>query len=106
MTRLRWMLLAGAGRGGPGLDGRSPAHAQQVDPTLNRFFYYPYYYFPANYWPSQGPQWPEPHGRTVHAAAGLHGLPAVQRAALALRVPHAAEATTAASISGSTSSER
>ena len=33
-----------------------------MDPTLNRFFYYPYYYFPANYWPSQGPQWPEPTG--------------------------------------------
>jgi hypothetical protein len=30
---------------------------------LNHFFYYPYYYFPANYWPTMSPQWPEPPGK-------------------------------------------
>src|SRR6516225_9910777 len=31
-------------------------------PNLNRFYYYPYYFFPHNYWPTQGPKWPEPVG--------------------------------------------
>ncbi len=31
-------------------------------PRPQSFFYYPYYYFPADYWPTQGPQWPEPPG--------------------------------------------
>jgi hypothetical protein len=29
---------------------------------LNRFYYYPYYVFPHNYWPAQGPRYPEPPG--------------------------------------------
>jgi len=61
MTRVRWILLAVLAVTGLGL-AAAPARAQQVDPTLGRFFYYPYYYFPANYWPSQGPQWPEAPG--------------------------------------------
>ncbi len=36
-----------------------PARAQGLD---NRFFHYPYYYFPHNFWPTMGPQWPEPVG--------------------------------------------
>ncbi len=32
------------------------------DPPLPRGFYYPYYYFPASYWPSNSPQYPEPYG--------------------------------------------
>src|SRR5437660_12712405 len=61
MTRVRWMLLTVLV--GVGLAfAAQPARAQQIDPTLNRFFYYPYYYYPHNYWPSQGPQWPEPPG--------------------------------------------
>ncbi|MFN4259021.1 MAG: hypothetical protein ACK4RK_06960 [Gemmataceae bacterium] len=30
--------------------------------TMNNFWYYPYYYFPANYWPCLGPKWPEGPG--------------------------------------------
>jgi hypothetical protein len=30
--------------------------------SLNNFWYYPYYYFPANYWPMMSPRWPEPVG--------------------------------------------
>jgi len=37
-----------------------PASAQGV--PLTRYYYYPYYFFPANYWPTMGPQWPEPPG--------------------------------------------
>lgn len=36
--------------------------AQAQDRNLDRFFYYPYYYFPADYWPTTGPRWPEPTG--------------------------------------------
>ena len=38
----------------------TPAAADQ--PPLPRFSYYPYYYFPHNYWPNLSPQWPEPPG--------------------------------------------
>ncbi len=42
------------------LGDATPAFAQGNN--LNRFSYYPYYYFPHNYWPTQGPRWPEPSG--------------------------------------------
>jgi hypothetical protein len=29
---------------------------------LNRWYYYPYTYFPHNYWPVQGPRYPEAPG--------------------------------------------
>jgi hypothetical protein len=29
---------------------------------LNRFYYYPYVYFPHNYWPAVSPRWPEQQG--------------------------------------------
>src|SRR5262245_59257221 len=60
LRRALWTLL-------PGLLGlalwtgmATPAQAQQYE--LNRFFYYPYYYYAWNYWPIQGPKWPEPVG--------------------------------------------
>jgi hypothetical protein len=40
----------------------SPARAQGSGPALDKMFYYPYYYFPHDYWPTQGPKWPEPVG--------------------------------------------
>lgn len=30
---------------------------------INRFFNYPYYYFPANYWRGMSPTWPEAQGK-------------------------------------------
>ncbi len=50
----------------------APARAQSFtvsrypppqDYTVNRFWYYPYYYFPANYWPGMSCKWPEPPGQ-------------------------------------------
>ena len=38
----------------------SDARADEIDP--NRFFHYPYTYFPHSYWPAQGPKYPEPVG--------------------------------------------
>jgi hypothetical protein len=40
----------------------TPGRAAAGDPPLPRLHYYPYYYFPHSYWPTQGPQWPEPPG--------------------------------------------
>mgnify|MGYP006269369463 CR=1 len=53
---LMLMLLAGE-------SFSSQAQAQSPDGNLQRFFHYPYYYFPHNYWPSMGPRWPEKPGQ-------------------------------------------
>ena len=36
--------------------------AKAQDAPLPRAFYYPYHYFPHNYWPAQSPQYPEAKG--------------------------------------------
>jgi len=61
---MRRCLLAFAIAAGVTLAGEiSSASAQQPSlPNLPRFSYYPYYYFPASYWPQMSPQWPEPPG--------------------------------------------
>lgn len=45
----------------------TPAQAQQYQyftgHQLNRYYYYPYVYFPHNYWPAMGPRWPEAPGQ-------------------------------------------
>ena len=61
MTR-RWLLtLSGVVLGVALWSGGSAARAQE-SPQLPRFYYYPYYYYAHNYWPTQSPQWPEPPG--------------------------------------------
>ncbi len=104
MTRVRYMLMAGLLGVGLSLIAAAPARAQQVDPALNRFFYYPYYYFPANYWPTQGPQWPEPPGAPT---SGRRPTWPTRRSTSRTGATNTSRrnATTAASISGSTSSE-
>ena len=57
--RLR-MVLASVLAVGLWAGTASTARAQQWN--LDRHFYYPYWYFPHNYWPTQGPHWPEPYG--------------------------------------------
>jgi hypothetical protein len=41
---------------------QSPGPQYQPTQPLNKFYYYPYYYFNHNYWPGAGPKWPEPVG--------------------------------------------
>jgi hypothetical protein len=49
----------------------APARAQSYYPpsytTLNRYYYYPYWYFAHSYWPRMSPPWPEP---VITPAAG------------------------------------
>ncbi len=52
------------------------AHAQQFE--MNRFFYYPYYYFPGTYWPMQGPKWPEPVGQPYMRPPAYMAFPPFQ----------------------------
>jgi hypothetical protein len=54
----------------------TPARAQNIDP--NRFNYYPYYYFPHNYWPAMSPKWPEPVGAPYRPAPAYMALPPFQ----------------------------
>ena len=58
----------------------SPAQAQYGPQTapLDRFAYYPYYYFPHNYWPTQGPKWPEPAGQPYMPPPAYMAYPAFQ----------------------------
>ena len=55
-----------------------PARAQ--GPGDPRFFHYPYYYFPHSYWPSMGPQWPEPVGAPYRPAPAYMALPPFREA--------------------------
>ena len=56
-------LAAGLWAGGPGsASAQVPGQVPPQTPPLPRFDYYPYYYFPHNYWPAMSPQWPEPPG--------------------------------------------
>jgi hypothetical protein len=61
MSRRCFTLVFGAVLG-LGLWMGGPSSARAADENLDRYFYYPFYYFPHNYWPSQGPQWPEKPG--------------------------------------------
>jgi hypothetical protein len=59
----------------------APVQAQYYQPynqsqQLNRLFYYPYYYFPHNYWPAQGPRWPEPQGAPYQRPPAYMAYPA------------------------------
>ena len=54
----RWIVGLVLGLVWLGLGGSAKAQ----EPSIGRFSYYPYYYFPHNYWPQQGPKWPEPPG--------------------------------------------
>ena len=62
----RWLALVVAGALGVGMWAANPTPVQAQTPQslqLNRFYHYPYYYFPHNYWPLYGPRWPERQGQ-------------------------------------------
>ena len=48
------------------------------DPPLTRFNYYPYYYFPHSYWPSNSPQWPEQPGQPYQRPPAYMAYPPFQ----------------------------
>ena len=58
----RWLSMILGSVLGLGLWMGVSTPARAADESLDRFFYYPYYYFPHSYRPSQGPQWPEKPG--------------------------------------------
>jgi hypothetical protein len=67
MYRKMWVALTLGLLAAGFLGGASSARAQYYQPyypsyQLNRLFYYPYYYFPHNYWPAMSPRWPEAPG--------------------------------------------
>jgi hypothetical protein len=43
---------------------------------ISRFYHYPYYYFPHNYWPLMGPRWPEPTGAPYQRPPAYMAYPA------------------------------
>src|SRR5437660_12712406 len=83
---------AADGAGGSGAGLRRPARAGATNrPDAQPLLLLPLLLLPAQLLAQPGPAVAGAAGRAVHAAARLHGLPAVQRAALALRILHAAE---------------
>lgn len=55
-------------------DSASSVHAET--PPLPRFAYYPYYYFPHNYWPILTPKWPEQPGQPYVRPPAYQAYPA------------------------------
>ncbi len=45
------------------VSAQGPSSGGGPNPSLPRMFYYPYTYFPHNYWPAYGPKWPEQAGQ-------------------------------------------
>lgn len=41
---------------------QQPQYNYNTGYQLNKWYYYPYTYFPHNYWPAEGPRWPEGPG--------------------------------------------
>ena len=79
MKRVLWALVAGV------LAGMTPsAEAQSyyyhpASYQLNRWYYYPYQYFPHNYWPAQTPRWPEAPGMPYQKPPAYQAYPAFQQ---------------------------
>jgi hypothetical protein len=44
------------------VSAQQPQYHYSTAYQLNQWYYYPYIYFPHNYWPAQGPRWPEAPG--------------------------------------------
>ena len=47
-------------------------------PDCPRMYHYPFYYFPHNYWPSMGPEWPEAPGSPYVPPPAYMAYPAFQ----------------------------
>jgi hypothetical protein len=55
-------LWAGAATPAFGQNYTDYRYPPKIDYQTSKFWHYPYYYYPANYWPCMGPQWPEQPG--------------------------------------------
>jgi hypothetical protein len=55
-----------------------PVRAQAQDYYMGRMFYYPYHYFPHNYWPIMSPPWPERPGEPYRRPPAYMAYPAFQ----------------------------
>ena len=71
----RWLVGLAAGVLWLAL-GAATNSAHAADPGIGRFNYYPYYYFPHNYWPQMGPQWPERPGQPYMRPPAYMAYPA------------------------------
>lgn len=75
------LVLALAGLAG----AESTAAAQQLQypfyPSyvLNQYYYYPYQYSAYNYWPVQGPRWPERPGQPYQKPPAYQSYPPYQQ---------------------------
>jgi hypothetical protein len=45
---------------------QAPAHPGSSYTPISPYFYYPYWFFPHNYWPSMSPAWPGPPNVGYH----------------------------------------
>ncbi len=74
----RWMLklLAASSALALWVGAEAPVQAAGNEPPLPRMYYYPYSYFPHNYWPAQSPQWPEPKGHPYVRPPAYQAYPA------------------------------
>ena len=59
-----------------GLFAAAPGSVEAKDPPLPNAYYYPYVYFPHNYWPANSPQWPEPAGAPYMRPPAYQAYPA------------------------------
>ncbi len=81
MSAKTWSVLAVVLAAAGLLGSAAPAQAQYYQSyypsyQLNRLFYYPYYYFPHNYWPVTSPQWPEAPGMPYQRPPAYMAYPA------------------------------
>ena len=65
LVALGWLAVATA-----------PAHAQGSGGLGTRFWHYPYYFFPHNYWPQMGPPYREPVGQPYMRPPAYMAYPA------------------------------
>src|SRR4051794_6736210 len=74
LRRMRKALVVGLALAGLWLC--SPGRASAQDYNLGRMFYYPYFYFPHNYWPVMSPAWPERPGEGYRRPPAYMAYPA------------------------------
>ena len=57
-------------------EAQQPQYQYNTGYQLNKWYYYPYQYFPHNYWPAQAPRWPEAPGMPYMKPPAYQAYPA------------------------------